>query len=332
MLLCLYCVYCVWLSISCVVYSVFICFHFYLFLFCQSQFSVVGVSVHSLESMLMTWTSSWERLLMGCLLFWCSLPKWKSSRVSYYPILSSLFCLVGSILNNVYHLWLFASTFIDKASLHNVLNTTRILINPPIEEAAWVRKRLLLWSIIIFCSMYICCHATFSLHLCFFFLYIYLLFIYYSVSAVGMDLSVVPKLGPRVRLSVQEDFLRTHPKKTLAQLHDTPEDGTFVVYATVNGFVDGDDWWYPACKCHRSVAPDSGAYYCKGCVKHVFQMVPRYDDIHVHFMVSRILMLSGLVSLTYCLWTEWLWCLTHNTFLALSLGIGLRLMLVMQRA
>ncbi|XP_039688630.1 uncharacterized protein [Medicago truncatula] len=67
-----------------------------------------------------------------------------------------------------------------------------------------------------------------------------------------------------------------HPKKTLAQLHDTPEDGTFVVYATFNGFVDGEDCWYPACKCHRSVAPDSEAYYCKGCVKNVFQMVPRY--------------------------------------------------------
>lgn len=62
----------------------------------------------------------------------------------------------------------------------------------------------------------------------------------------------------------------------MAQLHDTPEDGTFIVYATVDGFVDGEEWWYPTCKCHRSVAPDSGAYCCKGCDKHVFQMVPRY--------------------------------------------------------
>jgi hypothetical protein len=114
-----------------------------------------------------------------------------------------------------------------------------------------------------------------------------------------MDLSAVPKLGPRVKVSAQEDFLRMHPRKTLAQLHDTPEDGTFVVYATVNGFVDGEDWWYPACKCHRSIAPDSGAYYCKGCVKHVFQMVPRYYD--VHYIVSMIFNLSGYVSLICCL-------------------------------
>jgi hypothetical protein len=42
----------------------------------------------------------------------------------------------------------------------------------------------------------------------------------------------------------------------------------------VEGLVEGEDWWYPARRCHRSVTPDSGAYYCKGCVKHVFHMVP----------------------------------------------------------
>lgn len=63
--------------------------------------------------------------------------------------------------------------FKDKTSLQNVLNTTRILINPSIEEAAKVRK---------------------------------------SVSAGGMDLSAVPRLGPRIRASVEEDFLRMYPK------------------------------------------------------------------------------------------------------------------------
>lgn len=136
-------------------------------------------------------------------------------------------------------------------------------------------------------------HVTSSYYLCFY------LFIYDSVSSVGINISSVPKLGPCVRASVQEDFLHMHPKKTLAQLHDTPEDGTFVVYATFNGFVDGEDCWYPACKCHRSVAPDSEAYYCKGCVKNVFQMVPRYDD--VFFMLYRVFSLFVLFSLIYCL-------------------------------
>lgn len=42
-----------------------------------------------------------------------------------------------------------------------------------------------------------------------------------------------------------------------------------------DGVVEGEEWWYPTCKCHVSVTSDSGSYYCKGCVKHVFHMVPR---------------------------------------------------------
>ncbi|GAU39036.1 hypothetical protein TSUD_59920 [Trifolium subterraneum] len=100
----------------------------------------------------------------------------------------------------------------------------------------------------------------------------------------GIECSpVVPVLGPRVRPSMEDEFLRLYPKKTISQLLDLPEDGTFVVSAIVDGLVDGEDWWYPSCKCHRSVTPDSGAYYCKGCDKHVFHMLPRYK---VKLMVS----------------------------------------------
>ncbi|AES99245.1 replication factor A protein 1 [Medicago truncatula] len=127
--------------------------------------------------------------------------------------------------------------FRDKASLQNVMNTTRILINPPIEQADQIRK---------------------------------------SVTFGSMDVSSVPRIGARSKVSLEEDFLRTFPKKTLEQLHSTFEDGVFVVYATIGGLVDHEDWWYPACKCHRSVSADSGAFYCKGCAKHVFQMVPRF--------------------------------------------------------
>ncbi|MCI11834.1 replication factor A protein, partial [Trifolium medium] len=37
-----------------------------------------------------------------------------------------------------------------------------------------------------------------------------------------------------------------------------------------------EEWWYPACKCHKAVIPDSGAYYCNSCVKHIFQVIPRF--------------------------------------------------------
>lgn len=69
--------------------------------------------------------------------------------------------------------------------------------------------------------------------------------------------------------------MRNHPKKNIYELNAIVEDGIYVVCAVVEGLVEGEDWWYPARRCHRSVTPDSGAYYCKGCVKHVFHMVPR---------------------------------------------------------
>jgi hypothetical protein len=82
-------------------------------------------------------------------------------------------------------------------------------------------------------------------------------------------------LGGQSKPSLEEDFLCMYPKKTIAQLFDSDEDGLFVVSALVSGFVEGEKWWYPACECHRSVVADSGAYYCKGCDKHVIHMVPR---------------------------------------------------------
>lgn len=99
-----------------------------------------------------------------------------------------------------------------------------------------------------------------------------------SVALHGVESSApVPALGPRIRPSFREDFLQLYPRKTISGLHELEDDGTFVVFATIEGLVEGEDWWYPACRCHRGVTADSGAYYCKGCVKHVFHMVPRCD-------------------------------------------------------
>jgi len=65
---------------------------------------------------------------------------------------------------------------------------------------------------------------------------------------------VIEQVG---RASVEDDFLRLNPKRTIGELVDMDEDGTFIVFATIIGVVIGKDWWYPACKFHKSVAPDS---------------------------------------------------------------------------
>jgi len=104
----------------------------------------------------------------------------------------------------------------------------------------------------------------------------------FSVAIHGVESSApVPAIGPRVRPLFREDFLELNPPKTISELNSSEEDGTFVVFATVEGLVEGQDWWYPACRCHRSVTPDSGAYYCKGCAEHVFHMVPRSLLFHL---------------------------------------------------
>jgi hypothetical protein len=86
---------------------------------------------------------------------------------------------------------------------------------------------------------------------------------------------VVPLIGSRPKASLEDEFLKMYPKRSISQLADIVGEGNFVVGGTVQKLVDGQEWWYPACKCHKSVTPDSGSYYCNACARHVFHIVPR---------------------------------------------------------
>ncbi|GAU29161.1 hypothetical protein TSUD_275800 [Trifolium subterraneum] len=98
-----------------------------------------------------------------------------------------------------------------------------------------------------------------------------------SLAVDGLqNVSSIPTIGPHGKPSLEEDFLVKYPKTSIANLLGADEDGVYVVGAVVDGLVDAEEWWYPACSCHRSVTADSGAYYCTQCVKHVFRMVPRF--------------------------------------------------------
>jgi hypothetical protein len=102
---------------------------------------------------------------------------------------------------------------------------------------------------------------------------------YFFVSLVvdGVESAAsIPALGARVTISLKDEFLVNFPKTSISKLVGLAEDGVYVVSATVVDLVDAEEWWYPGCRCHRSLTSDSGAYYCKFCVKHVFKMVPRF--------------------------------------------------------
>jgi hypothetical protein len=73
-----------------------------------------------------------------------------------------------------------------------------------------------------------------------------------------------------------DEFLNMHSKLRITELIENVEYGVFAVFGEVVRIVPGQQWWYAACKCHKAVIPDSGAYYCNGCGKHVFNIVPRF--------------------------------------------------------
>jgi hypothetical protein len=103
------------------------------------------------------------------------------------------------------------------------------------------------------------------------------MFVFTSIAVHGIEMdSAVPLIGESAKPTLEEEFLRMHQKKSLESLLSTSDGGIYVVCADVVGVVDGQDWWYPACKCHKGVVPDSGSYFCSSCDRHVFQVIPRY--------------------------------------------------------
>lgn len=85
------------------------------------------------------------------------------------------------------------------------MNITRLLINPDIPEALQLKNGCYCISIVVTRVLY------------------------FWVDFDGVETSkTVPILAPRVRSSFDEVFQRLYAKKTIAQLTDIPDDGTFI--------------------------------------------------------------------------------------------------------
>ncbi|RHN65174.1 putative zeaxanthin epoxidase [Medicago truncatula] len=90
-----------------------------------------------------------------------------------------------------------------------------------------------------------------------------------GLAVQGIDaFGEVHAMGLRVSPCLEDEFIRTHPKKTIDELVCLDEEGVFVVGGKVEGLVEGAEWWYSAYRCNRSVLAASGSYYCNGCVRH----------------------------------------------------------------
>ncbi|KAK7281632.1 hypothetical protein RIF29_09789 [Crotalaria pallida] len=125
-----------------------------------------------------------------------------------------------------------------KAVVQNTLYASRLLINPDVPEVVEIKRRI-------------------------------------SSSGVIVD-AMCDSFGAKTHTSIEDEFLKLYPKKSIAELMENPEDGVVVLLGTVNEIVNNGNWWYPSCKCLKAVFTDNGVYYCSACSRHVFNVVPRY--------------------------------------------------------
>ncbi|XP_027931228.1 uncharacterized protein LOC114187234 isoform X2 [Vigna unguiculata] len=83
-----------------------------------------------------------------------------------------------------------------------------------------------------------------------------------------------PNASPKYNM--EQDFLFLTPRKTIEELKDLKEDCFCITLATIKDIEESDNWWYTACKCNKSVFPDSNMYFCANCNLHVVTTFPRY--------------------------------------------------------
>ncbi|KAK2444013.1 replication protein A 70 kDa DNA-binding subunit C [Trifolium repens] len=67
----------------------------------------------------------------------------------------------------------------------------------------------------------------------------------YDIAVHGIESeTTVPLIGEAGKPSVEEEFLRIHPKKSIEELMNTRDSGVVGVCAEVVRIVDGNDWWF----------------------------------------------------------------------------------------
>jgi len=101
-------------------------------------------------------------------------------------------------------------------------------------------------------------------------------FYLFKLGLAGFPTKIrVTSISPKIKSYNKVDFLQNYPKKTVAELNATIEDGLYVVHARLTGCAEAEDWWYASCVCHKSLSGDSSPHFCKRCAKYVFHIVPR---------------------------------------------------------
>ncbi|RYQ92864.1 hypothetical protein Ahy_B09g099106 [Arachis hypogaea] len=148
--------------------------------------------------------------------------------------------------------------FRGQVGLQNVMYATQILFNPDLPEVVEFRQRLALFILLIFIVCFI-----------------------YNQSGVtsttrcnGTQPLFIANEGKVV--SLEDDFIRLTRKCTIEELQDNNQEGSFIIFGTIQGIVEDRGWWYSACVCGKGIYPQNGAYYCDFCLKHITNVTPRF--------------------------------------------------------
>ncbi|KAJ1426341.1 hypothetical protein SESBI_10360 [Sesbania bispinosa] len=128
--------------------------------------------------------------------------------------------------------------FKGKVSLQNSLHATKLIFNPDFDKAVELRKRL-----------------------------------EENTESVSQPLSQIAEVP---KLTMEEEFLTHTVMKTIEELKDSNEECCCIVMATIKHLIEGEDWWYKACRCGTSIFSDSKMYYCGTCNKHIVSVFYRY--------------------------------------------------------
>ncbi|XP_057452415.1 uncharacterized protein LOC130744238 [Lotus japonicus] len=97
-----------------------------------------------------------------------------------------------------------------------------------------------------------------------------------ALHGIDDDLPIGQIGGVFQHIPANEEFITMFPRKSIVELHDTAEEGLFVVLGHITKLVDGEKWWYTACRCRRSVTVEDGLYFCAACSTHVIDVTPRF--------------------------------------------------------
>jgi hypothetical protein len=71
------------------------------------------------------------------------------------------------------------------------------------------------------------------------------------------------------------EFIKKYPIKTIFELKNDPNLGTFIISARMLDIVRLDPWWYPICDCPEIFENYIGAFHCSKCHASKYTVAPK---------------------------------------------------------